>query len=336
MSDKELIDCLSQLCETDALLLQNAGVDLAADEAYTQKIYASVMEKAGEKGSFAMKKSTVRKKRLTALLVAAVLLVAGLVTVGATGILRLPINLDDLFHATGLKPSENLLRVLDPAYVENGDLILANKSVRAEGYTLTLEGVIGASQHRSVCILQEPAFEGDVEGVYAVITVVRDDGGPVSGYGDGEDEKTIHIIGASPLIHGAMPNINVYGFMSLERETGLPLTYCEDNVLYLFVDITDFLCFADKGISVAVYGSMVFSSEEIGLDETGAPYFTDRARAPLAIFALPLDAGLADADAQRAMEHERPIAYPDLPFTFTGQSIDEYFADPVWRTPNDD
>ena len=330
MSDMELIDCLSQLSEQDALRLHNAGVDLAADEAYTQKIYASVMEKAGEKGSLNMKKITIRKKRL-ALLAAAVLLVAGLVTAGAAGVLRLPKNTDELFNATGLKPSDNLLQVLDPEYVENGDLILSGKSVQAEGYTFTLEGVVGASRRRNVQIMKEPVYEGDVEGVYAVITVVRDDGGLVFGYGDGEDEKTIHTIGASPLIHGAMPNVNVYGFMSMERETGVPLTYCEDNVLYLFVDITDFLCFADKGVSVAVYGTMVYSAEEIGLYENGMPYFTDKARAPLAIFELPLDKELADADAQREMEHERPIAYPDLPFTFTGQDISEFYADPVWR-----
>lgn len=59
MSEKELIDCLSHLCETEALRLQDAGVDLAADEAYTQKIYASVMKKAGEKGSLTMKKTTI-------------------------------------------------------------------------------------------------------------------------------------------------------------------------------------------------------------------------------------------------------------------------------------
>lgn len=336
MRKKELIDCISNLCETDALRLQDAGVDLAADEAYTQKIYASVMEKAGEKGNVTMKKITIRKKRPAVLLVAAVLLIIGIISAGAAGVFRLPIHTEDLFHSTGLKPSENLTRVLDPAYVENGDLILANKSVQADGYTMTLEGVIGASQHRSVRMMQEPVFEGDVDGVYAVITVIRDDGGLVFGYGEGEDEKTIHIIGASPLIHSAMPNINVYGYMSSERETGLPVTYCEDNVLYLFVDITDFLCFADKGISVAVYGTMVYSSEEIGLDAAGAPYFTDKARAPLAIFALPLDAALADTQAQRAMEHERPIAYPDLPFAYHGQDINEYFADPVWRELNGD
>ena len=316
MSDHEIEALLQSLDGVDLDVLLAAGVDVSVDDDRTRLLAERLLRQTERKGESNMRPIR-NKKRFIAILVAAILVVLAATGVAAARIFRLPVDYGKVNEALNLKLSDNFRRVVNEEEAQDGDIVVANKTVNVDGYTLTLEGIMDASRYRNISIDGEH-LEGDVSGAYAVVTVTRDDGGMVYGYGEGEDEKTIHIIGAAPLIHGVKPNINTYGQMSLERETGVPAEYVEENVLYLFVDITDFLCFADKGLSLAVYGSMIYSAEEIGLDENGVPYFTEKARAPLAIFELPVDEKYADPDAQAALAAERPFAWAEsLPWTFT-------------------
>ena len=340
MSEKELRDLFQTLDDEDLSRIASSDIDASADPAAAQKITAGVLRRIENKGGvFVMEKKKYNKKKLAAVLIAAALLI-GLVSVaGATGLIRLPIGYEKLRESTGLQLSENMQRIVDAENAKDGDIIVANKTVQSEGFTITLEGIIQGSQYRHISIDHSEVFEGDVNGYYAVVTVTRDDGGMVYGYGEGEDEKTVHIIGASPLIHTVWPNMVVYSGMSLERETGHPTIWVEDNVLYLFIDITEVLCYADKGVSIAVFnGNMVFDPACIDLDENGVPFFNGT-RSPIApegiplftaMFELPLDEKFADPEAQRAFEHERPVAYPKLPFHFGEQDVYDCFADPVW------
>ena len=339
MSEKELRDLFQTLDDEDLSRIASSDIDASADPAAVQRIAAGVRRRAAHEGGITvMEKKKFNKKKLAAVLLAAALLV-GLVSVaGATGLIRLPIGYEKLRESTGLQLSENMQRVVDPEHAADGEIIVANKTVQSEGFTITLEGIIQGSQYRHIFIENE-VFEWDVNGYYAVVTVTRDDGGMVYGYGEGEDEKTVHIIGASPLIHTVWPNMVVYSGMSLERETGRPIHWVEDNVLYLFIDITEVLCYADKGVSIAVFnGNMAVDPKCIDLDENGVPFFNGSRSAfapegiPLftAMFELPLDEKFADPEAQRAFEHERPVAYPKLPFHFGEPDVYDCFADPIW------
>ncbi|MBR5409225.1 MAG: hypothetical protein IK104_01005 [Clostridia bacterium] len=314
MSDRELIELLSSLEEANVERIVSSDIDYSSDAAFTERICASVLSRAGEKGRQSMK-PIKNKKRFIAILAAAVLVALTATGVAASRFFKLPIDYDNVKDEVGLQLSENLQRVVTPEAAEAGDIVVANKTVTTDDYTFTLEGIIRASQYRNISIDGEH-LEGDVDGFYAVVTVARSDGGVIF---MGDDEKSFHgaTIGAAPLIHGVKPNINTYGLMTLERETGVPVQYVENNVLYLFVDITDFMCFADKGLSLAVYGTMIYTAEEIGLDENGVPCFTEKARAPYAMFELPVDASFADAAAQEALIASRPFEWATkLPYVY--------------------
>lgn len=314
-TENKLETLLQSLDGEDLETLTAAGVDVSADEKTTRRLTERVLRQAERKGEVPMKKIQ-NKKRFTAILVAAILLVLTATGVGAARLFRLPLDYEKVEEQFSLKLSDNFKRVVREDEAEDGDIIVANKTVNVNGYTVTLEGIIQADNYRNVTIDGEH-LEGDVSGTYAVVTVTRDDGGLIW-YGDDEKSFTGATIGAAPLVNGYKPNINTYGMMTLERETGIPMHYVEENVLYLFVDITDFLCFADKGLSLAVYGNMIYSAEEIGLDENGVPVFTDKARAPLAIFGLPVDKSLADPARQAELIAERPFVLAEsLPYTFT-------------------
>ncbi len=327
MTDREWEQAFAALTETELIRIAASDIDSSSAAPDTKRLYAAVMQKAKKEGENMMRNKKKSNKKLIAALIAAVLVIALLSVAGATGLIRLPISYENLHREQGLRLSENLLRVADPARNENGEIIAADAQVKTDGYTVTLEGVIRGSQYRNFSYLGDAAVDGYVDGLYAVVSIVRDDGGEIL---NGDDEKSLRLaeIGASPLIKGAWPNINVYAGMSAERETGIPQTYCEDNVLYLFVDITETACYADKGLYIAVYGEMVFTADQIDLDETGAPHFNANAPALNAVFELPLDESFADAEARRAFEHERPVAWPPLPFTYTGQDASPYFANP--------
>ena len=344
MTDNRWENLFSSLSDEELGLIIDAGIDCGASEDEVRRVTSDVRKKACPKGGITMKHRT---KKLVILLAAVILMFGLLAVAGATGIIRLPIRYEKLRESTGLQLSENLRRVVDPEHAADGDLIVANKTVQSDGYTITLEGVIRGSLYREVYnytarefgvvdIDPVPVFAGDVDGYYAVVTVTRDDGGAVWTSNTPDDPKrlTPSLINAHTLIHTHYPNMATVYF-NKERDLGKPQYYEEDNVLYLFVDVTDVLCYADKGVSVAVYGGYeqyLDPTTALGLDENGAPYFTEAAPTLHAMLQLPIDPSFADANAQKAFEYEHMVVLPDrLPFVFTGKEGELHFADPHWE-----
>lgn len=301
MAEKELEALFRQLSPEEAEKISATDVDFSADETFADRIYLLTMKKAGKKGESQMIKKIKSKKRFAVLLVAAVLLLVFATGTAAYTYFHYPdqqkLRAEIDFDTT------NISRVVDLASAEPGDIIVQNKQVKVDGYTVTFEAIVRANTIREIMDVDsdENIVSAYADGTFALVTISRDDGGPIWYDNGWEDERTLNggLIGGAPLIHGVIPNMSTY-VTSFQKKD-----YVEDNVLYVFIDITDVMCFADHGLSLAIYGKMVFSSEEINLDANGVPYFTETAPVLHAMFDLPIDQSYADAEQQEIFISQR-------------------------------
>jgi len=307
MTENKLENILRDLSPQELEFVIASGIDIAADREKTDRLLQAVMKRAKQERIITMNKKTTKRKALS--IVAAVLIF----TLTATGVFaavkRFVLPAEDLQEELGFIP-EQLQVVADPENAQPGDILLQDKQVVVDGYTVTFEALVKAKALREI-VLGDTAADASAgstygDGLFAVVTVSRDDGGIV--YAPEGDEKTLNpsAIGASPLIHGVVPNMSTYQSIVVNQ------FYDEEaNLLYLFVDLSDVACFADQKMSLAVYGSFVFDSKWFELDKTGAPQFTQSKDMPAlqALFELPLDPDYADSAAQQEFMQQRPFQW---------------------------
>lgn len=295
MTEKELDSLFRQISAEEAEEISASDIDFSADEAFADRIYLSTMEKAEKKGEIQMIKRIKTKKGFAVLLAAAVLLLIFAAGTAAHTYFRYP-DRQKLREEMNNFDTLHISRIAELASAGPGDIIVQNKEVKVNGYTVTFEAIVKANSFREILSDEgKTHLENEYsEGTFAVVTISRDDGGqlrPTFENPEG-DEKTLHQVSGFPLIHGVVPNALLY------ITSAFPQYYFEDDVMYYFCNITDELCFADKGLSLAIISDAPFEPKEIALDENGVPYFTESAPALHAMFDLPIDPSYADAEQQ--------------------------------------
>lgn len=301
MTARKLRRALNDLSDIEVCEIFESVEDAAAQEAFSAAIVFRLKKQTEKEREQPMTTEKKGKKRALAILLAAALLVLGAVGATAYGYFILPTK---KLHDEMNFDVKNLSRVVDIEKAKDGDISIQNRVVKTDGYTVTFEAIVRADANREI-LVGEGWESADLassyeEGLFAVVTVTRDDGGEIL---YGEDEKSLNAasIGASPLIHGVCPNMNTY--------FSVAGVYCEENVLYLLIDITDEAVWADRGLRLAVYGNYVFYPTWFSLDADGRPQFTDEAPKLHAMFELPLDPSYADADAQKTFMEMRPFEW---------------------------
>ncbi|MDR1603624.1 MAG: hypothetical protein LBS10_02375 [Gracilibacteraceae bacterium] len=186
-----------------------------------------------------------------------------------------------------LQPADVAEQVGDNALVAafNSDsAININQSVRSGDYIFTLLAVVNGQD-----ISDMPHYSnGDLQNdrTYAVLAIENADGTAMSDayYND-------ITFFASPLVKGLMP--------WLVNAATLHGSYSEkvtDGILYRLVQCDNVAVFADRGLYFAVNTGSFFNNEAFVYDETaGTVAVNPDFAGASAVFALPMEAGLADS-----------------------------------------
>ena len=80
-----------------------------------------------------------------------------------------------------------------------------------------------------------------------------------------------------------------------------------DDVVYMFIPLSDAGIFADRELRLCIYGSFAPAENILTMDEDGLPVFQSEYAGIRAIFEIDLDDSLANHEAVAALEAERPF-----------------------------
>ena len=305
--EHKLQEAFHTLTEAElALFLTEDAAQLPSDPALTARVRQRTLEKAGltpARKEPAMKKNNTRKHWKT-LLVAAALVV--LVAFSAFAVVKFALPkamVDDLSLDANTVASD----AADKAVCKTNGLMIALEGVTTgklpEGYTFN-----GARPTDDGC-------------TYAIVSIRSEDGKPFWYVSDSEGYHANNF-GFTLLIDGYAPNGSM--FKTDYTHDG---RYCyedrENNVLYWAYDITNALCFADRGVLLQVCDGMTSGPEEIRIGKDGGFYFEDGYTGVRALFELPLDPALADGEKAAAWESEACFnTYDEIVALFAAQGID--------------
>ena len=310
--EHKLQEAFHTLTEAElALFLTEDAVRFPSDSALAARVRQRTLEKIGLTPvgkEPAMKKISTRKHWKT-MLIAAVLVV--LVAFSAFAVVKYALPktmIDDLSLDTNTVASD----ATDKAVCKTNGLVIALEGVTTgklpEGYTFNGE-----------C----PADDGCT---YAIVSIRSEDGNPFWYVGDNKGYHADNF-GFALLVNGYAPN----GSMFKTDYTHDGRYFYEDkgnNVLYWAYDVTNALCFADRGVLLQVCDGMTSGPQEIRIDKNGDFYFVDGYSGIRALFALPLDPSLADSEKAAVWEQTGCFnTYEKIVALFAEQGI-EYNAIP--------
>lgn len=275
--------------EINSLCLSQKAVSCETDTVSVEKIKSNVINRLNAFDNEKGRKRTMKAKKLTITLIAAVLAVVLAISGGAAFKFILPKK------ALGDNMTlERISAVVDTQGADESSIRTINKTVVENGYTLTFEAIADVSVIRGGIICPDGNISyGEVSmDKYAVFTLSRDDGKQVL---FGDDEKSLYPSSMAYLllVDDYMPNPNMF---VVNTEIW---THEENNVLYILCNITEAQYFADHELSLA------FSSEDTLLtadsferDENGKYTLKSATHAIKAIFDFSLDDALADKEVQ--------------------------------------
>ena len=257
-------------------------------------------------------KEEVKPKRLVAkrtrtILVAAVLVAAFALTVGAVVRFTMPKTARDFLQLEDSRLSE----ILSDGSVAGVDGIrIEKKSVRTAGQTVSMEAVLDGTAIRPdiAALLNMMNNHGDASGLtftakqemWAVLTVTADDGGPVLGC---EYEWDLHqklfcmltIQGIDPIMWHYVGQFIIV-----------------NNVAYVFVPLHDAMMYADRELRICMFGHFAPDYEIVGMNEDdGMTYFKEGYDGLQAMFTVDLDDSLADHHAVAVFEEKEPFLPSD-------------------------
>lgn len=305
--EHKLQEAFHALTEAElALFLTEDTAQLPADPARAARVRQRTLEKTGlaPVGKEPAMKKTTANKHWKTLLVAAALVV--LIAFSAFAVVKyaLPKQMvDDL----SLDASAVASDAADKAVCKTNGLVIALEGVTTgklpEGYTFNGK---------------RPTDDGCT---YAIVSIRSEDGKP---FWYTDDEKGYHAnnFGFSLLVNGYAPNGSM--FKTDYAHDGRYFYEDEANsVLYWAYDITNALCFADRGVLLQVCDGMTSGPEEIRIGKNGGFYFEDSYPGIRALFELPLDPSLADGEKAEAWLATGCFhTYDEIVALFAAQGID--------------
>ncbi len=254
--------------QEDNLLKQALSPTAEPDEALNQKVINLLKEKNIMK--------PVLKKRVAAILIAAVVAVAMSATAFAAWKLLNPSQVAEHFGN----------RTLAQAF-KGKDAIKIDKTVVSGGYSITLLGVTSGEWLND--------FKSSVQDLhpdrtYAVVSIARQDGAKMPDTRDEEYGKVPFFV--SPLIKGQKPwQVNIASMNGGYSEAVI------DGVMYRLIECDGIEMFADRGLYLSVSTSNFYDIKAFNYNEkTGEISVNPDFDGANAIFDLPLDTKKADHD----------------------------------------
>ncbi|MBR2316299.1 MAG: DUF4179 domain-containing protein, partial [Clostridia bacterium] len=294
MINKKLENLFSELTEEEINAVNMSDIDTVCeiDAKTLSKISNQVQMKTGLRFSDTKKQNVFKcRRKLKAVLIAAAMVVIFAVTTGAAYRFIVPKGLEESIGFT----SEYIKTVIDNENVDEGSVQVLEKSVNANGYTVTFEAIAEGYVMRPEFTDSLKYITHSVDKTYAIFTIRRDDGNKVFLNGNrGLDPSELDYI---ILMHGYAPSNAMF-------EHGMGF-YEDNNVLYIACDITDAYIFADKELSIAIVGQYFVDGTILRMNEQGDFYFVDTYDGIKAMYDLDIDDKHADPEAAKELIKNR-------------------------------
>jgi len=303
--DKRLHDAFSSLSIEELDLFLSADYETNAGGIESAEIGRRTLRKAGlmPAGKESAMKKRKANKHLKIWLVAAVLVI--LIVFSAVAAVKL-MPPKEMIDDLSLNP--NALTA-----VEAG-----NPEQHSNGLIFTLEGVTKGKLPVGY------TFNGvhpDADCSYAIVSIRSEDGKP---FWYTDDSKSYHAdnFGFTILVNGFSPNSSMFKTDVLHDGRYL-YEDKENRVLYWAYDITNALCFADRGVLLQVCDGMCSGPEELRIDQNGDFYFEESYPGIRVIFDLKLDPALADHEKAAAWEKDACFnTYDDMVARYQADGAD--------------
>lgn len=316
MIDKKLERLFSELTEEEikAVNMSDIDTDCEIDEKTLSRISNKVQMKTGLRFSDTKAKTGFRcRRKLKAVLIAAAMIVIFAVTTGAAYRFIVPKELEENLGFT----SQYVKTVIDTENVDEGSVQVLEKTVNANGYTVTFEAIVEGYAMRSSFTDSLKYITHSVDKTYAIFTIRRDDGKQV--FYNGADSLNASTLGYTLLLHGYAPSTAMF-----HNDAGY---YEENNVLYMACDITDAYMFADKELSIAIIGQYFVDGTILRMNENGDFYYVDTYDGIKAMYDFDIDDKYADSEAAKSHMEGKPFMteIPDYSESDKIIALDEAF-----------
>lgn len=272
----------------DADLERVLRQSLAADAEPDEQLNVNIIHQLKERNAMNFK---YRKSLSAALLTAVLLLVLSVSAYAAT----------QLFSAKQV--AEKFGDGLLADAFESDDAIEINQSKEDGDYRFTLHGLVSGA---GLSQFQHSAEEIYPDRTYAVVSIARQDGGPMPATSDDEYGKVPFFI--SPLIKGLKPwQFNIGSMNGAYNETVI------DGIMYRLIECDQVEIFADRGVSLAISsGNTFFRNEAFSFDEaTGEIEAKEDYKGAAVLFDLPLD--ITKANHEEAEAYIEKLLHPSQP-----------------------
>ena len=282
--NKRLYDAFASLSQEEIDRFLSAEFEGDTADIDTAQIKRRTLQKAGllPAGKETAMKKLYTKKHLKTWFVAAVLVVLiAFSAVAAVKLLPPKKMIDDL----SLNP--NALTVAKTS----------NNEQHSNGLVFTLEGVTQGKLPEGYTFNGERPTDDDC--TYAIVSIRSEDGKPFW-YVDDESGYHANNFGFTILVNGYAPNPSM--LMDLHHDGRYCYEDKENNVLYWAYDITNALCFADRGVLLNVCNGMCSDVSILRINKNGDYYFEESYPGIRVLFDLPLNPSLADSKKAAAWE----------------------------------
>ena len=282
--DKRLYDAFASLSQEEIDRFLSAEFEGDTADIDTAQIKRRTLQKAGllPAGKETAMKKLYTKKHLKTWFVAAVLVV--LIAFSAVAAVKL-LPPKKMIEDLSLNP--NALTATETKIVEQ----------HSNGLVFTLEGVTQGKLPEGYTFNGERPTDDDC--TYAIVSIRSEDGKPFW-YVDDESGYHANNFGFTILVNGYAPNPSM--LMDLHHDGRYCYEDKENNVIYWAYDITNALCFADRGVLLNVCNGMCSDVSILRIDKNGDYYFEESYPGIRVLFDLPLNPTLADSKKAAAWE----------------------------------
>ena len=282
--NKRLYDAFASLSQEEIDRFLSAEFEGDTADIDTAQIKRRTLQKAGllpAGKESAMKKLYTKKHLKTWFVAAALVVLIAFSAVAAVKLLPPKKMIDDL----SLNP--NALTVAKTS----------NNEQHSNGLVFTLEGVTQGKLPEGYTFNGERPTDDDC--TYAIVSIRSEDGKPFW-YTDDETGYHANNFGFTILVNGYAPNPSM--LMDLHHDGRYCYEDKENNVLYWAYDITNALCFADRGVLLNVCNGMCSDVSILRINKNGDYYFEESYPGIRVLFDLPLNPSLADSKKAAAWE----------------------------------